>query len=215
VLLAAITVLLFLFLRERGAIVAPLGPEEPEVPEFSFVVERAKAFPLARKPRGQTHRKAIGQIRGVLDRLYQAGFVDPEQWEAGRFTEALEQFAGPSAREARRDLPDLTLGGTADRLELVTPQEGLLRMTLLYDLGGNPILAVVEARFEALGDLAGEPQQVSIEHRGEFIVRRVQGRWAIVGYQVRGKIAERQIAATGGSPSPTGTGVPSPTGTAP
>jgi hypothetical protein len=214
VLLVAIGVFLFFFLLDGGALPPPLGPEEPEVPEFSFVVKKATPFPLARKPPVRTHRKAVQQVRGVLDRLYVAGFVDPGQWEDGRFTAALEQFARPSAREARRDLPDLTLGTTAIWLNLVTPEEGVLRMTLLYDRAGNPVLAVVKARFEAAGDVAGEPQDVSIKHDGEYILRRVSGRWAIVGYRVRGKIAERPVAATGGSPSPTGTGTPSPEGTA-
>lgn len=212
-LLAAVGVFLFFFYRDGAALPPPLGPGEPEVPEFSFVVKNATAFPLARKPRLRTHRKSVDQIHGVLDRLYVAGFLDPREWEEGRFTAALEQFAGPSAREARRDLSDLTLGRTAVWLNLVTPEEGTLRMTLLYDPGGNPVMAVVDARFEAVGDVAGEPRDVSIEHRGEYILRRVRGRWAIVGYKVRGKIAERPIAATGGSPSPAGTSSPSPTGT--
>jgi hypothetical protein len=214
VLLAVAGVLLFFFLRDGGALPPPLGPEEPEVPEFSFVVQKARAYPLARKPRKPKHERTVEQIREVLDRLYVGGFVDPGQWEDGRFTSALEQFAGSSARRARRDLDDLTLGDTAVFLNLVTPEEGVLRMTLLYDRFGNPVLAMVKARFEAAGDVAGEPQDVSIEHRGDYILRRVSGRWAIVGYEVRGKIAERPVAATGGSPSPTGAGSPLPTGTA-
>ena len=214
-LLAVVGVSLFFFLRDGGALPSPLGPEEPEVPEFSFVVQKARAYPLARGPRGRRHQATVEQVQEVLNRLYVGGFVDPSQWEDGRFTTALEQFAGSSARAARHDLPDLTLGKTAVWLNLVTPEEGVLRMTLLYDRSGNPVMAVADARFEAAGDVAGEPEDVSIVHRGEYILRRVRGRWAIIGYQVRGKIAERPVAATGGSPSPTGTGTPSPEGTAP
>jgi hypothetical protein len=213
VLLAVVGVFLFFFLRDGGALPPPLGPEEPEVPQFSFVVQKARAYPLARKPRKTRHQRTVEQIHEVLNRLYVGGFVDPDQWEDGRFTTALEQFAGSTARKARRDLGDLTLGKTAVWLNLVTPEEGVLRMTLLYDRAGNPILAMVKARFEAAGDVAGEPQDVSIQHRGEYIVRRVRGRWAIVGYEVRGKIAQRPVSATGGSPSPTGAGSPEPTGT--
>jgi hypothetical protein len=215
VLLAVTGVFLFFFLRGGGALPPPLGPEEPQVPEFTFVVKKATAFPLARKPRVRTQRRTVEQVQGVLDRFYVAGFLDPGQWVDGRFTAALEQFAGPSAREARRDLSDLTLGKTAIWLNLVTPEDGVLRISLLYDRAGNPVMAMVKARFEAAGDVAGDPEDVSIEHGGEYILRRVRGRWAIVGYQVRGKIAERPVAATGGSPSPTGTGIPSPEGTAP
>jgi hypothetical protein len=213
VLLAVVGVFLFFFLRDGGALPPPLGPEEPEVPQFSFVVQKARAYPLARKPRKMRHQRTVDQIHEVLNRLYVGGFVDPGQWEDGRFTAALEQFAGSTAREARRDLGDLTLGKTAVWLNLVTPEQGVLRMTLLYDRAGNPVLAMVKARFEAAGDVAGEPQDVSIEHRGEYVVRRVRGRWAIVGYEVRGKIAERPVSATGGSPSPTGAASPKPTGT--
>jgi hypothetical protein len=215
VLLAVVGVFLFSFLRDGGALPPPLGPEEPEVPQFSFVVAKARAFPLARKPRQPRHEKTVEQIHEVLNQLYVGGFLDPAQWEDGRFTTVLEQFAGSSARAARRDLADLTLGKTARWLNLVTPEEGVLRMDLLYDRSGDPVLAVARARFEAAGDVAGEPQDVSIEHGGEYILRRVGGRWAIVGYDVRGKIAERPVAATGGSPSPTVTATPSPEGTAP
>lgn len=222
-LLALAGVLLFFFLREEGALPPLIGPDEPEVPEFSFVVGKAKAFPLARKPRKPQHEQTVEEVRLVLDRLYVGGFVDPGQWMDGRFTTALEQFAGSSAREARRDLGDLTLGKTASQLDVVTPLEGFLRMNVLYDPAGNPVLAVVAARFEALGDLVAQPEDVTIQHGGEYILRRVRGRWAIVGYDVRGKIAERPVAATGGSPSPAGTGspgaggagTPSPEGTSP
>lgn len=213
-LLAVVGVFLFFFLRDGGALPPPLGPEEPEVPQFSFVVQKARAYPLARKPRKRRHEKTVEQIHDVLNRLYVGGFVDPGQWEEG-FTTALEQFAGSSARAARRDLGDLTLGDTATQLERVTPERGVLRMSVLYDPRGNPVLAVVAARFEAVGDVLLEPEEVSIGHRGEYILRRVRGRWAIVGYEVRGKIADRPVAATGGSPSPTLTGTPSPEGTAP
>ena len=214
VLVAVAGVALFFFLREEGALPSPFAPEEPEVPQFSFVVANAKAYPLAGRPRKSTHQKAVRQIHEVLDRLYVGGFVDPSLWEDGRFTTALEQFAGSSAREARRDLGDLTLGNTATRLDLVTPEKGFLRVNLLYAPAGNPVLAVVATRFEAVGDITARPDQVSIKHRGEYILRRVRGRWAIVGYEVRGRIAERPVAATGGSPSPAGTGSPGVAGTA-
>jgi hypothetical protein len=215
VLLAVAGVLLFFFLRDGGALPSPLGPEEPEVPQFSFVVQKAQAYPLARKPRNRRHEKTVEQIHEVLNRLYVGGFVDPGQWEDGRFTTALEQFAGSTARAARRDLGDLTLGDTWAQLDLVTPEEGLLRMSVLYDTAGNPVLAVVGARFEGVGDVTSELEEVSIEHRGKYILRRVRGRWAIVGYEVRGRIADRPVSATGGSPSPTSTATPTPEGTAP
>jgi hypothetical protein len=213
VLLAVIGVFLFFFLRDGGALPPPLGPDEPEVPQFSFVVQKARAFPLARRPRARRHEATVEQIHEVLNRLYVGGFVDPNQWEDGRYTTALEQFAGSSARAARRDLGDLTLGNTWAQLDLVTPQQGLLRMSVLYDRAANPVLAVVAARFEGVGDVTAEVDEISIDHRGEYILRRVRGRWAIVGYEVRGKIAERPVSATGGSPSPTGTGSPEPAGT--
>lgn len=204
-LLTVLAVGLFLVLRERG-VLPPLGPDEPEVPEFSFVVRQTRALPLEQKPRKRIRRKAVEQVRGVMDRLYVAGFLDPGQWEGGSFRAVLREFARPAARQARRDLGDLTLGETAAQLELVTPDRGVLGVNLLYGRGGNPVMAVAMTRFFATGQLAAGAQQVAIEHRGHYILRRVRGRWAIVGYQVRGRIAERPMAAVGGTPSPTGTG---------
>lgn len=209
-LLAAISATLFFVLRERGVLPPPLGPDEPEVPEFSFVVEKAAAFPLARRPRPEPRAKAVEEVRGVLDDLYIAGFLDPGQWTDGGFAAALEQFAETTAREARRDLDDLTVGDTGAQLEAVAPQEGLLNVSLLFDTQRRPLVAVAETTFRAVGELTAGGE-VSIEHRGEYILRLVRGRWAIVGYEVRGKIAEAPQAAAGGTPSPAGTGSPSPT----
>jgi hypothetical protein len=209
VLLAAISATLFFVLRDRGVLPPPLGPEEPQVPEFSFEVQKATVFPLARKPRGGAREKAVEDVRGVLDRLYIAGFLDPAQWTDEGFTAALEQFGGSTAREARRDLGDLTLGNTGAQMEAVAPEDGLLNVSLLFDTRRRPVIAVAKARFRAVGELRAGGE-VSIEHRGEYILRLVRGRWAIVGYEVRGKIADRAQSAAGGTPSPNGTASPSP-----
>jgi hypothetical protein len=209
VLIAAIAATLFFFLREDGA-PSPQGRDAPAVPAFSFEVRKTTAFPLARRPRKSARKKTIEDVRAVLDRLYIAGFLDPAQWTDERFTGALEQFAGSAARVARRDLDDLTLGGTGAQLEYVAPEEGLLNVSLLFDTRRRPVIAVAKARFQAVGELSAGGQ-VSIEHRGEYILRLVRGRWAIVGYDVRGRIAERDQSAVGGTPSPDGPGSPSPT----
>jgi hypothetical protein len=46
---------------------------------------------------------------------------------------------------------------------------------------------VAFATFRAVGELATRGR-LSIEHRGEYVMRVVDGAWRIVGYQVQGSL---------------------------
>jgi hypothetical protein len=157
-----------------------------DVPEFSFELGRVKGQGVEGAGSAEALLGPAEKLRSTLDAMYVAGFVDPGKWENGRFPEVLEAFAGPAARQARRDLEDLTLGPTSRRLERVEPKPGRLNVSFLLE-GRRPLAAVAFATFRAVGELANRGR-LSIEHRGEYVMSVVDGAWRIVGYQVQGSL---------------------------
>jgi hypothetical protein len=157
-----------------------------DVPEFSFELERVKGQGAEGTGNPDTLRSTAEDVRSTLDAMYVAGFVDPGKWEGGTFPEVLEVFSGPAARQARRDLEDLTLGPTSRRLELVQPKPGRLNVSFLLN-GSQPIAAVAFTTFRGVGELASGGR-LDIQHRGEYMLREVEGSWLIVGYDVDGSL---------------------------
>lgn len=169
----------------------------PEVPEFSFELGRVKGQGIRGPGSSEALQAPAEELRSTLDAMYVAGFIDPGKWDGGRFPEVLEAFAGPAARQARRDLGDLTLGSTSRRLERVEPKPGRLSVSFLLE-GNRPFAAVAFATFRAVGELANQGR-LSIEHRGEYVMRVVDGAWRIVGYEVRGDLQRAAEKAGQGS----------------
>ena len=126
-----------------------------------------------------------GQIREAISLMYTAGFVDPAQWRAG-FPGVLDAFAPGSRKRAREDLNQLTLGGSARSLISVTPTDARIVVRFLPDRKRRPVAAVADMRFNAIGSGAGF--EVPIRHEGDYLMRRLDGRWLIVGYEVRGRV---------------------------
>jgi hypothetical protein len=169
----------FLLFREDGLI-------GPNVPEFSFELERVKGQGTDGAGNPDALRSTAENVRSTLDAMYVAGFVDPGKWEEGRFPEVLEAFSRPAARQARRDLEDLTLGPTSRRVETVQPKPGRLNVSFLLD-GTQPIAAVAFTTFRGVGELTSGGR-LDIQHRGEYMMREVDGSWLIVGYNVDGSL---------------------------
>ena len=125
------------------------------------------------------------QIRRTISLMYTAGFVDPAQWRAG-FPGVLNAFAPDSRGRARQDLNQLSLGGSARALDAVTPTDARIVIRFLPDERKRPVAALADMRFQAIG--IGDGFEVPIRHEGDYLVRRFEGRWLIVGYDVRGKV---------------------------
>ncbi|MGH2739223.1 MAG: hypothetical protein ACRDH6_01885 [Actinomycetota bacterium] len=169
-----------LFLRRDGV----LGGGR-ETPAFSFDLVDVRQVPIERTaPQGELDRDAT-LVHELLDRLYAGGFVDPEQWEDGRFTSLFDAFSGDAAKSASTDLEDLTLGDLATRLDFVDPVRGRLRVSFLVDPMGELYAAVAQTRFRARGEL-GTGGLVRIVHGGTYFLRPLRGAWMVVGYNVKG-----------------------------
>ena len=125
------------------------------------------------------------EIRRTMERMYAAGFVDPASWGSG-FRGVLDAFARDARSRARDDLKDLTLGGTARRLDSVRSDGARIVVQFLPNGRRQPVAAIVDMRFRATG--TGPGIAVPIHHRGEYVLEPFDGRWLIVGYEVEGRI---------------------------
>jgi polyisoprenyl-teichoic acid--peptidoglycan teichoic acid transferase len=125
-------------------------------------------------------------LRETVADLYTLGFVDPARWRGGEFPGLLGFFAEDARREARGDLEELTLGRAAARLSAVRVPRARLDVSFLVGQGRNPVTALATVEFSGVG-LAGDAR-VPIGHRGEYVLRRAHGRWAIVSYEVARRI---------------------------
>ncbi|MGH2690911.1 MAG: hypothetical protein ACRDHM_00210 [Actinomycetota bacterium] len=125
------------------------------------------------------------QIRRTISLMYTAGFVDPAQWRAG-FPGVLDAFAPDSRGRARDDLNQLSLGGSARSLVSVTPTDARIVVRFLPDQKRRPVAALADMRFQAVG--IGDGFEVPIHHEGDYLMRRIDGRWLVAGYDVRGRV---------------------------
>ncbi|HWC32554.1 MAG TPA: hypothetical protein VG709_05440 [Actinomycetota bacterium] len=171
----------FMLSREGG----PL--HRPDVPRFSFQVVEVGAAGVT----GGAHRAALGPavdaIRQTLDALYVGGFIDPGRWANGEFPALADAFAGDATARAREDVADLTLGPAAEEVSSVNPIGGRLDVRFLLGDEGNPFAAWATTVFRARGVAEGG-DGLAIEHRGRYLLRPVEDRWLIVGYDVTGRL---------------------------
>lgn len=128
-----------------------------------------------------------------MTQLYSIGFVDPTAWDAGGFPGLFPLFAGVARDRAHEDLQRLTLGRASTELDAVRPRRATLDVRFLADAADRAVVAVADMRFEAVGlDDGGERP---IRHEGEYTLRRVNGRWRIVAYEVLARTVEGPATA--------------------
>ena len=67
----------------------------------------------------------------------------------------------------------------------MVPRRATVSLTFLGDVNGNPLAAFADTEFEAAavsGDL-----HAPVTNRGDYVLRRSNGAWRIVSYDVRGR----------------------------
>lgn len=163
------------------------GVDRP-VPEFSFELRNVKGASVADAASEESLQEGADEVRTTMDALYVAGFIDPGKWEDGTFPEALEQFDGGAAEQAESDLQFLTLGDESENVESIDPVLGTMNVRFLVDAEQRLSAAVATTRFVADGRYEdGGP--LSVRHDGTYYLRPDEdGRWLIVGYEVRGTV---------------------------
>jgi len=166
------------------------GPGEEEalpVPDLVWEVGRVRATTVDAEAPQADLETARDAVTDLLDRLYTTAFVDPGEWDEGRFPGLGSFFAGPAAARAERDRDDLTLGGDAAGIERVVPTRARLRLSFLVDPQAAPYAAVATATFRADGRTS-DGGALAIAYHGRYVVRQVEGEWLIVGYDVEGSV---------------------------
>lgn len=123
-----------------------------------------------------------------MTRLYSIGFVDPDRWDEGRFPALYRLFARDVREGVRRDLQELTLGKLATRLSAVRPRRARLGVRFLLDRGGHPVTAVAKMTFAGVALTDAEGVRAELSQDGDYVLRRIAGRWRIVSFHVRSRM---------------------------
>jgi LCP family protein required for cell wall assembly len=163
---------------------------------------------LGRGIGGRAHAGDLAEAARAVERtmtdLYSAGFVDPTAWHDGTFPGIYRLFAGSARAEAHTDLRGLTLGHVAVALDAVQPREARLNVRFLTDAADRPSTAFADMRFE--GTALSGTTETRVRQQGDFTLRRVDGVWRIVSYDVRSHVPsafdiERKVEEARGMPS--------------
>jgi LCP family protein required for cell wall assembly len=151
-----------------------------------------------RGPDGPIRRRALQdparEVRDSLERLYSIAFVDPSGWDGGRFPDLARSFAGDARETVRGDLGALTLGPAARVVEAVRPERARVEVRFLADASKRLVAAFAQVAFEATA-FAGDAE-LPIEQSGAYTLRRVDGDWRVVAYDVRGRIPKARDVRT-------------------
>jgi hypothetical protein len=158
----------------------------PATPAFRFTRvtrELVRTWPGRIEPRKrEASARAAIAAREMLTDLYVEGFLDPANWEQGRYADAFGGFTAGARKQAEARVDLLTAGTAAgDRYDRILPVSGRLDTRILLDRAGSPTLLVSTVRFsaEALG-----PEQAILRSKGQFFLERLGGGWRIVSFHV-------------------------------
>jgi hypothetical protein len=156
-----------------------------ETADFSFEFGKVGGSAVADKAPEDDLQSAAEQVRETLDAMYVVGFVDNAKWKGGTFPELYDAFTDDLEAKVRHDLPNLSLGADAARIDTVDPISGRLSVRFLVDDQQQLIGATAHAIFAA-NAVATDGGNVAIQHDGTYYMEPVDGSWLINAYEVRG-----------------------------
>ena len=166
----------------------PLPSSGPDSPSYELTVDvrrvETEAVNGAVRPRDLA--APVQAISRTIGELYTIGFVDPAAWRGGEFPSLFRLFAADVREQASRDVAQLTLGPAARLVDAVRPRPARVAVRFLADAGDHPVAAVVDVRFAGTAE-AGEVH-APVTHEGEYVLRRLNGVWRVVSYDVRGRV---------------------------
>ncbi len=161
------------------------GPLGRPSADFSFELGKVGGSPIAEKASDSEMEEAAAEVRETLDALYLVGFIDSGKWEGGTFPELYEAFAPKLEPRVRKELPDLSLGSDAAKIDTVDPISGRLSIRFLVDEESELIAATARTIFAA-NAVAKDGGNVAIQHDGTYYLQPEGDRWLINGYDVEG-----------------------------
>jgi hypothetical protein len=156
-----------------------------ETAEFSFELGKVGGTAVADKASEDEIQDAAEQVRETLDAMYVVGFVDDTKWKGGTFPELYDAFTDDVEAKVRHDLPNLSLGADAAKIDVVDPISGRLSVRFLVDAEQQLVGATAHAIFAA-NATATDGGNVAIQHDGTYYMEPVDGVWLINAYEVEG-----------------------------
>lgn len=121
-------------------------------------------------------------IRRDLEELYETAFLAPSLDRQALFS----HFSGDARHEAERDLARLTIGPVRGELDEVVPRRATVSLKLLGDARGHPLAAFAHTKFRA--SAVSGSVHAPVTNDADYVLRRSNGAWRIVSYDVRGRI---------------------------
>jgi hypothetical protein len=126
---------------------------DPPVPTFAFTSTtsafQATAINVDKKKETAAAKQVTPEIRDVVTKLFQAGYVDPSTWGD---TGAIEDlFTKDAQGQLEANVDTLTLGTDADAVfASVQPAKSKIKVTALTDANAGVIRAMAEPWFHAV-----------------------------------------------------------------
>jgi hypothetical protein len=153
--------------------------------DFSFEFGKVGGTAVDAKASDDELQQAAEQVRETLDAMYVVGFVDDTKWKGGTFPELYDAFTDDVEAKVRHDLPNLTLGADAAKIDFVDPISGRLSVRFLVDADLQLVGATAHAIFAA-NATANDGGNVAIQHDGTYYMEPIEGTWLINAYEVDG-----------------------------
>jgi hypothetical protein len=171
-----------------GPLVPGTGEPDRVTPAFDFAVGRTKVVPTAsQKPEHlePEAERAATEGTAVLDDLYTAAFLDPDNWTNGSYDSMLEVFDQSAGAQAQSDLATLTAGASAgETFGDIQPGRGKVGPEVLMDSKGHPASVAFHVTFTARA-MNHNGTITLMKSEGEFFLRSIDGTWKIVAFDVK------------------------------
>ncbi len=165
-----------------AASASPSGSPVPDAPELRMRLVRVSGKTADGVVRPADVAGPAEAIRRDLEDLYETAFLTPTLDRPALFA----HFSREARAQAERDLGRLTLGPVRAEVDEVAPQRSTLDLTFLADANGNPLAAFAATEFAASA-VSGDAH-APIRQRGDFVLRKLNGDWRIVSYDVQGRV---------------------------
>jgi hypothetical protein len=209
----------FLATRGKGPLAGVLpgtSKSPPSVtPDFNFKGMKTAAVPTVTSQSAKNLEKpaqaAAQQTTGVIHQLYSSAFLDPANWQSGSYDSVYALFSRSAAAKAKASADVLTAGPRAgDTFADIQPGKATIQSQVLMDSRGNPSTVVAKVTFTALGTQTEGPTTLFVSS-GSFFLRKVNGDWKIVAFEVRrgDKVKKAVATPSGASSTTTPSGSPS------
>ena len=202
---AAVVVLVAIFLLTRGNGVGPFGGDNTPPGKVDFKLKGSTFVPTQhqgdKKAQQDAATATANDVRKQLDVLFDTAYVDPGTW--GDTGKIKDLFTGGAQDQLDGDVKALTLGPNAgDTYKSVDPHTSTVKVRVLTDARGNAIRASGALTFTALAT-HNDGTYSEITVTGTVIFVQDGGTWKIEAYNLSRSEKPAKAPAPSGSTSPT------------